>query len=87
MRIVDAKLEGRRAVGTGDQLESANRDQQALRGNSVSDDDADQRSPEPLRLAEFNHPAADPQSHQLEAPEVEVNMQSLRAHERASAGL
>ena len=45
LRIVDAKLEGRRAISVSDRLEAADRDQQALRGNGISDDDTDQRSP------------------------------------------
>jgi hypothetical protein len=39
--VVDAKFEGRRAVGVSDRLETADRDQQALCGNGISDDDTD----------------------------------------------
>ena len=45
--IVMAQFEGRRgSIGLRQRRKSADRDQQALRGNRISDDDADQRSPE-----------------------------------------
>lgn len=63
--IVVAKLERRRdRTGLRQRRESAKDDQQALRGYGIGNDDGDQGSPESLRLAKFDHPAAHPQSRQ-----------------------
>lgn len=59
LRVVQAQLEsGCCAVRLRDKLETADRDQQTLRGNGISNDDADERSPEPpLIHAEPEHAA------------------------------
>ena len=49
--IVQTKLESRRVIANiCTKVEAANRDQQALRGDRICDDDAGQRSQEPLGL-------------------------------------
>ena len=51
LAAVETKLDGRRAfAGLRRERKSAERNQQALRGDGIRDDDADQRSQEPLGL-------------------------------------
>jgi hypothetical protein len=54
---VETKLESRRTgIGTRGQRKSAERDQQALGGDGIGENDADQRSPEALGPpARFTH--------------------------------
>ena len=58
--VVKTELEARRALtGMGRERKPAKRDQQALRGDGIGDDDADQRSPDAPRLyAAPEHAAA-----------------------------
>jgi hypothetical protein len=70
--VVETKLESRSALtGTGRERKAAKRNQQALRGNGIGDDDADNRSPQtpgPHRASE--HAAAHREAHLITKPAV-----------------
>jgi hypothetical protein len=74
LAIVQAKLESWRAViGVSGWGETAERDQEALRGNRIGNDDAYELSAEAIGPAEFDHHAGHYSSLSIGRTEAEVN--------------